>query len=166
MARKLRTDKERFMMCFEVDESGCWNWIRSLNHAGYGQFHIGSRVDHSRQMVRAHRYSYKIFVGQIPDGLTIDHLCKNRKCVNPNHLEAVDIRTNVLRGESFVAKNALKTHCPKNHEYSVDNLYLYRGKRICRKCHHASAIKNYLRKRAVRKPNRSRRMYLEGVVAI
>ncbi len=83
----------------------------------------------------AHRLSYEAFVGPIVDNLTIDHLCRNRWCVNPTHLEAVPLATNVMRGESPPAKNARKTHCPKGHPYDESNTHVTsKGWRICKAC--------------------------------
>lgn len=112
--------------------SGCWIWLYCLDANGYGRVSVlgSSRL--------AHRISYEVERGPIPDGLTLDHLCRVRHCVNPSHLEPVPMRENVMRGEGFGAKNALKTHCPKGHEYDYVNTYVYRGangtRRLCRTC--------------------------------
>jgi hypothetical protein len=83
----------------------------------------------------AHRLAYELFVGPIPEGQTIDHLCRNRPCVNPGHLEVVDMRTNLLRGSSPTAQNARKTHCKHGHEFTPENTALKQGRyRICRTC--------------------------------
>jgi hypothetical protein len=77
-----------------------------------------------------------LLVGPIPEGLTIDHLCRVRHCVNPAHLEAVSERVNILRGNGAGARNARKTHCVKGHAFTPDNLYRdYQGYRRCRRCH-------------------------------
>lgn len=113
-----------------VDTSGdCWIWQGCCNWGGYGRFHDGTRE------VGAHRFSWAAFVGPIPDGLHIDHLCKQRKCVNPDHLEPVTPQINTLRSENFIAVNARKTHCVRGHPLSGPNLYVCpRGKRECRQC--------------------------------
>ena len=109
--------------------AGCWEWTGSLNNKGYGQ------VGHGGKTSSTHRVAYTLLVGAIPDGLHIDHLCRNRSCCNPDHLEAVPLRTNTLRGVSFAAANAVKTHCRKGHEYTAENTYVdSRGSRSCRTC--------------------------------
>jgi len=86
---------------------GCWEWTGSLDQNGYGM------VRWQGPTRRAHRVIYELVRGPIPDGMEIDHLCRNRCCVNPDHLEVVDHRTNTLRGETIVAKWAVRTHCHK-----------------------------------------------------
>lgn len=120
--------EERFMSHVEKDDSGCWLWQAFIGPTGYGDFWANNK------MQRAHRWSYSNWNGSLIKGLTIDHLCRVRNCVNPEHLEQVTIKENVLRGESFVAKNAAKTHCHKGHEFKEDNIYLYRGRRMCKTC--------------------------------
>lgn len=141
---KLKTESERFWI--KVDKNGpipidrhdlgnCWIWIAYRNQAGYGWFKLGSRRDGTEGQVQAHIWLYEYEIGPVPDGLELDHLCRNRACVRPTHLEAVLHRINVLRGEATSAKNAKKTHCPKNHSYSGDNLIITsRGTRACRIC--------------------------------
>lgn len=109
--------------------SECWVWVGGRSTAGYGGFD-GGDLGYS-----AHRWSYMHFVGPIPEGLELDHLCRNPACVNPRHLEPVTGRENKLRGTSPAAVNAKKTHCPKGHPYSGSNLRISRsGKRRCRRC--------------------------------
>lgn len=113
-----------------VDRSGdCWIWTGSLTHNGYGRFWYRGKQR------RAHRVIYELEVGPIPDGHQVDHLCGNPRCVRPTHLEAVTPRENVLRGDTIVAANIAKTHCPQGHPYSGNNLVrLQRGWRGCRAC--------------------------------
>lgn len=123
-----RTTAEIVWQRFVRDESGCWTWTGALRGQGYGGYGAPNRV--------AHRMVYELLVGPIPDGLTLDHLCRNRLCVNPAHLEPVSLATNVMRGESPPARNARKTHCPQGHEYDEANTYINpsSGYRLCRAC--------------------------------
>lgn len=124
---------ERFWA--KVDGRGegvCWSWTAALASGGYGLFTVHER------MVLSHRFAYELLVGPIPDGLHIDHLCRNRRCVNPDHLEPVTCRENVLRGVSNSARNARKTHCPQGHPYDDENTYITPvGGRNCRACKRA-----------------------------
>lgn len=87
-----------------------------------------------RTMVKAHRLVYERNVGPIPDGLTIDHLCRRRNCLNHEHMEAVTRHENTIRGEGPSAQHARKTHCPSGHPYDESNTRLYRGSRYCIAC--------------------------------
>jgi hypothetical protein len=113
---------------------GCWLWTGSKS-TGYGLFAVGSTLDESRRKVRAHRWSYEALKGAIPAGLDLDHLCRVRACVNPDHLEPVTRGENARRGDAG-AHLAAKTHCPQGHPYSGDNLYIRPsdGARECRTC--------------------------------
>ena len=120
----------RFWEKVALDPNGCWVWTGATNDGGYGQL----RTDGVTQY--AHRLAYETFVGPIPDGLQIDHLCRTRLCVNPAHLEAVTQRENILRGVSTSAQRARMTHCIAGHPLSGGNLYIRPdGKgRHCRIC--------------------------------
>ena len=118
--------------------NGCWIWNGKPTNAGYG---LGTYLVNGKWIrIGAHRLSYETFVGKVPKGLVLDHLCRNRMCVNPTHLEAVSQRENVLRSPiSLTAQNTRKTHCPQGHKYDLintykrkDRLHDNRGCRICR----------------------------------
>lgn len=114
----------------------CWVWIAAMNGVGYGQFRRGKRHG-----AMAHRFSYEWAKGTIPDGFDVDHLCRNPSCVNPDHLEAVTHRENILRGNTFAARNSRKTECSKGHPLSGENLKLnVRGDRVCRLCANARVL--------------------------
>lgn len=124
---------ERFWS--KVDKSGeCWLWTASKQKTGYGQFFVTHR-----KMVYAHRLAYELLRGPIQPGLHLDHLCRNRACVNPAHLEPVTNRINVLRGKTIAAKNAAKIHCKNGHPFTAENTWFYKGKREggrqCRSCY-------------------------------
>ncbi len=114
----------------KVDTAGdCWNWTASKTPAGYGRFKIDGK------MKRAHRVAYEMLVGEIPEGLVIDHLCRNTSCVRPDHLEPVTNAENIRRGDTG-KNNAIKTHCKHGHPFDEVNTYITSdGWRQCRACH-------------------------------
>ena len=119
----------RFEDKYQIDpDTECWNWTASKDQYGYGQFRLNSK------MVKSHRASYEYYVCKIPNHLQMDHLCRNRSCCNPSHLEAVTAKENIRRSD--VGKHeSSKTHCPQEHPYAGDNLYMTPdGRRQCRTC--------------------------------
>jgi len=110
-----------------IQENGCWEWVGAQSPDGYGLW--GSRAPR-----RAHRRMYEHTKGPIPDGLTLDHLCRNRGCVNPDHLEPVTRGDNFLRVEGHTAMNARKTHCKVGHPFNGANTYISERGRSCRTC--------------------------------
>lgn len=116
----------------------CWIWTASLS-CGYGQ--LTTYRDGKQKHQWAHRVVYVLVRGSIPKGLTLDHLCRVTKCVNPDHLEPVTMEVNLLRGTSPPAMNARKTHCIHNHELTAENVYIAHGyKRHCMRC---KRLRNY-----------------------
>lgn len=111
------------------DFYGCWLWRGYVGKDGYGQ------VRFERQSYRIHRVIYAALVGPILPGLTLDHLCRNRACVNPAHLEIVSKGENVLRGDGVSAKYARATHCKHGHPFSPENtVWRFHRSRPCRRC--------------------------------
>jgi hypothetical protein len=103
---------------------GCWMWTSTV--AGrYGQIRYKGR------QYPAHRFMYEMMIGPIPDGLQLDHLCRNNLCVRPDHLEPVTCRENLRRGEN---SNRRKTHCPQGHEYTLENTEMNQHSRRCKEC--------------------------------
>jgi len=121
---------ERFLPKITIVDSGCWEWVGAFRRGGYGAFWDGKKV------ISAYRFSYEYFNNTVtPQGLGFDHLCRNPKCVNPDHVEPVTQKVNVMRGLGLPAVNANKTECSKGHSYSLSNTYVdVHGQRHCRVC--------------------------------
>lgn len=147
--RKRKSLAERITNNIVVVDSACWIWVGARTRGGYGRI----MVTPLRTLALAHRVSYETFVGPIPEGLTVDHLCREVACVNWRHMELVTQRENTLRGTSPVALNARKTVCPKCAQpYGAVN---ERGARRCVPCREA-----YLREYNIRR--RVPRLTIEG----
>ncbi len=122
----------RFLAKVRVNpDTGCWEWTSWRDRYGYGCISIGGKRNQ-----KAHRVAYQLYKGQLTDGLQIDHLCRNRGCVNPDHLEEVTPRENTLRSQSVAGINARKTHCVNGHAFISANIYTESTgrKRVCRAC--------------------------------
>lgn len=108
----------------------CWEWTRATDGKSRGREY--GRVKRGGKVWLTHRYAWEQLVGPIPDGMTIEHICRNKRCVNPDHLELLTLAENGRRNN-----NTRKTHCSKGHEYTPENTHVYEGKyrsRICKTC--------------------------------
>lgn len=142
LTHRYMTPEQRLVARRSIQPNGCWHYTGTINEDGYG--HCGYK---GRPGQGVHRVAYELFVGPIPPGMKINHrchdedpdcsggLCLHRRCFNPEHLEAVTDRQNVLNGKTPAAKNAAKTHCTHGHEFSPENTYIRPdGARACRAC--------------------------------
>lgn len=125
--------RDKFLSKVVKTPTGCWEWNGFINQDGYGML---SAKFNGKLTLSAHRYSYMIEKGEIPKGKQLDHLCRNRKCVNPDHLEPVTNYENMMRGNALASINAKKTHCIHGHPLSGYNLIIRNksGHRDCRIC--------------------------------
>lgn len=149
---------DRFWAKVDITDE-CWIWTSRIR-GGYGRYRVTEREERA-----AHRVAYEALVGPIPEGMTLDHLCHSsdpsciggdacphRRCVNPDHLEPVTLRDNLLRSNSFVAINAAKTHCAHGHPFAGDNLLIVQnGKRTQRACRTCRQIRDLARYHAGKK---------------
>jgi len=120
---------ERFWAKVNKTE-GCWEWTAVCKSDGYGVF----TLRHGKKVL-AHRYAFEDHIqGSIPDGMTIDHLCRNPRCVNPAHMEVVTVKENILRSDGLTAQNARKTHCDRGHEFTEENTQRNTHGRRCAQC--------------------------------
>lgn len=131
----------RILDRLEINEYGCWLWTGSLNEQGYGQ------VSYEGSMTHVHALLYKLLKGPVPEGKELDHFeCQVRRCANPDHVEPVTHAENVRRGKAGQANKA-KTTCPRGHEYSSSNTYVYSdGRRECKTCNRTQRREGYWKK--------------------
>lgn len=147
----MRTQSARFQEKVAVRGDGCWGWVGTIHKHGYGRFY-----DHGNHAVPAHRWAYEAWIGPIPPGAQIDHMCHNphtcsggyscphRSCVNPLHMQLADAEQNLARRSSVVV-----TECPQGHRYDDVNTYTTSaGTRMCRECNRTRAREYQRRKRA------------------
>ena len=139
------TEKESRRFWDKVDKDGpiikpelgkCWVWIAGKDKYGYGKFSFKNRK------VLAHKLSYIMSIGPVPNGLVLDHLCENRACSRPEHLQPVTDKVNLLRGNTAASNHAIKTCCPREHLLEIPNLVpsqLKLGRRSCLSCARANS---------------------------
>jgi hypothetical protein len=126
--------------------TGCWVWNASTTVTGYGNYWDRKL----KKLQLAHRYAYRVLVGTIPEGMTVDHLCKTRRCVNPEHFEIVSRGENTIRGggtHKAAKLRSQKQRCKHGHPFDEDNTYVNpQGKRECRTCNRHRNKKSRLRR--------------------
>lgn len=134
----------QYNVFMRVNTNDCWLWAGLVHGSGYGIYLV--KIDGKWRQRKAHRLVYEHEVGEIPQGLVLDHLCRVRLCVNPVHLEAVTIGENLMRGEGLQAQNKRKTHCINGHELTEDNVFIRKtenNSRRCKACSYTTRRKNY-----------------------
>lgn len=134
--------KERLLSKIEK-VNNCWMWRASTITGKKISYGI---ISNEGKREVAHRVSYKLFVGSIPDGYTVDHICKNGLCINPDHLRILTLKENILLGNSPIAKHAVKTHCIHGHKFTPENTRITKNGRACRLCSQLLCRKNYRKK--------------------
>ena len=129
---------------------GCWEWQGAISKRGYGAVRWEGKTR------PVHRIVWELEIGPIPEGMVIDHLCRNRRCCRLDHLRVTTHRENIIAGTGFGAVNAAKTHCPQGHEYTPENTYVYKQpkgnwgiQRVCRTCAIARVDRRRKQKRAM-----------------
>lgn len=134
-AKKNATVEERLRLHMIEAPSGCWIWVGARSSSGHGKLGVDGRT------LGAHRLSYETWVGPIPPGLHIDHLCRRPACINPRHLQAVTPSVNVRRGTAPCARALRRENCLRGHSYAEFGR-IYDGKRTCTECHRLNARKH------------------------
>jgi hypothetical protein len=134
-----RTIEQRLLAKIQRDEAtGCWNWTGGHHPDGYGLISVHDKTR------PAHRVSFELYREPIPEKMQIHHICRNKRCVNPNHLSFHTCREHLLLDDTLAAANTAKTHCPKGHPYFGENLYVSPcGDRHCRTCKRAADLHRY-----------------------
>ena len=133
---------KRILPKIKVSKVGCWEWLGRTVKDGYGNINV------NKKRISIHRILYKYYHGKLDSELEIDHICRNRVCCNPLHLEQVTHKENVLRGFSLNAINARKTLCIRGHSLSGDNIRIEKyGSRRCKKCKNENQMKRRKQKR-------------------
>lgn len=149
LVKRFETLSERFEAMLDRDApNGCWVWLGSRGRLGYG---VTPKMGEVKSAI-AHRAYLQLLGYEVPDGMHVDHLCRNPPCCNPEHLEVVTPRENILRGVGASATNAAKTHCVNGHEFTEENTYLRpdNGGRQCRTCNHERSKARAAREKAER----------------
>ncbi len=152
---EIRKQDARFWR--QVDDSGsCWIWTGIKDYKGYGQFSANNK-----KHLAAHRWAYEALVGPIKEGFVVDHLCRNRACCNPDHMEIVTPTENVMRGEGITAQNARRAECSCGHTYSVAHRKDGRSYRFCKRCKNEQQRE---KRRAIKSTDAARRAVAESEV--